>query len=269
MSQVLQSDEPQVHNIHHILLNQLVALLSKFIKPGSISSQHDITKLDINDVSNHKENSDVQIGQECKTFLNDNKDKLDIEGFYKSVKAFYTSAVKYMMEHYPFHDELLINARVVDIKDRLNVKFESVQYFVKRFSLVKQEDMDQLESEFNLYQIDENIHYKENMRIDRQWHEIGELEDTVNRKKYPLLTLVMKAVLIVFHSNADCERVFSIVTKDKRKERTSMNTETLNSLVSHRMAMSSRNQSCYSTTYSNDVLKQCKRATYEALQGSA
>lgn len=92
------------------------------------------------------------------------------------------------------------------------------------------------------------------------------MEDvTHKKKKYPLLSSVMKAVLIIFHSNADCERVFSIVGKNKTKDRSLMKTDTLSALMTHRLAMESRATKCFSTCYTSDMLKRAKKATYEAL----
>ena len=44
---------------------------------------------------------------------------------------------------------------------------------------------------------------------------------------------VMLAILCIFHSNADCERIFSLVTNNKTEFRPNMKTETLNSLITH------------------------------------
>ena len=79
----------------------------------------------------------------------------------------------------------------------------------------------------------------------------------------------MKAILVIFHSNADCERVFSVVGKNKRKERASMQTSTLSALMTHKLSMESKDMKCFSATYSNEVLKNAKAATYQALHGES
>ena len=61
----------------------------------------------------------------------------------------------------------------------------------------------------------------------------------------------MKAV---FHSNADCERVFSFVTKAKTKFRASMSTETLGDIVTQKYFMAARGTVCYEQTHSSSLL---------------
>ena len=123
-----------------------------------------------------------------------------------------------MLAKYPFNDELLINAQVLDVSKRTEGKFSSVEYLVRRFNLDKGDDatfMDELEEQFNLYTIDKDITFNPGKRIDVQWHEIGLITDSSNSAKYGHLVFVAKAKLVCFHSNADCERIFSILEKTK------------------------------------------------------
>ena len=76
----------------------------------------------------------------------------------------------------------------------------------------------------------------------------------------------MKSVLLIFHSNADYERVFSFVTKAETKLRASLSTETLLGDILIQYYMPSRGTECYEQKYSNSLLQQCKRATYRDLQ---
>ncbi|XP_030841581.1 uncharacterized protein LOC115924065 [Strongylocentrotus purpuratus] len=269
---VLQSDEPYIHRIHRILLDQLASLLSKFVKPSAIVAAEDITKLDLANEDNHKDNEDIHIGFECRQFLKDNEDKLDVATFYTSAKNFLSASSSYMIQKYAFNDDLLLNAEVLDISARLHKKFSSVEYFIKRFNLLPLDKMDKVESEFLSYQIDKDIVNIdiEDGRIDEKWHKIGQLRDfSTNCPKYALLTSVMKCILVVFHSNSDCERIFSIVEKNKTKQRASLGTPTLGALLIHKLAVQSRGKKCFSSEYSPETLKAAKSATYQALSGQS
>ena len=246
-------------------------MLSKFIKAEAIAQSEDITKLDLNNKELQKPNNEIQVGYACKQYLTENKDIIDESEFFESVRKFYTASSKYMLDRYPFNDELLLNAQVVDIKKRQRAKFSSVTYFVERFKLLDIDKMDDLESEFNMYQIDEliGLTLKEGMRIDLQWHQISEMTNDIGGgKKYPLLSKIMKAVLVIFHSNADCERVFSVVGKNKRKERSSMQTDTLGAIMTRKLAMESRGAKCFEGQYSQEQLRRAKSATYQSLKSS-
>lgn len=71
-------------------------------------------------------------------------------------------------------------------------------------------------------------------------------------------------ILVIFHSNADCERVFSLVTKNKTQHRASLSTDMLRSLVTHKVMMSAKQQVCRTQTFSDTLLRKAKSATYEA-----
>ena len=248
------------------MIDQLASLLTKFVKPAAITEVGDITKLELEKDSIHKNDEDIQIGYECKMFLQENKDQLDLPAFYSSVKSFLISSSTYMLQKYPYNDDVLVNAEVLDISIRTGKKFKSVEYFNDRFHIVAPENMDKLESEFNLYQVDDTVSAisKEDLRIDEKWHKIGQLKDFRDGYKYVTLSSVMKAVLVIFHSNSDCERIFSVVEKNKTKQRASLGTETLGALLCHKMAMQNKGQKCSSAKYSSDVLRNAKKATYLA-----
>ena len=128
--------------------------------------------------------------------------------------------------------------------------------------------MDQLQEEFNMYQIDRTVDdcIKDITRIDEKWNAIGMMVDLQRKQtKYSLLTKVMKCILVIFHSNSDAERVFSMVDKIKTKQRGNMSTRTMSSLLTHKLSMQNRDMKCYSTTYSEEVLRAAKKSTYVAL----
>ena len=214
---MLQRDEPQNHRIRKILLEQLRSVLVKFIEPDVIFDAADLTKLDIAKKENHKTKEEIVIGHECKTFIAQNEGKLDLQQFYKDVKEFYIASSQYMIDKYPFGEDLLIHAQVLDISNRTKVQFSSVEY-VQQFNFITEDQMDELEQQFLEYQVDSDIVDKPECRIDTQGSEIGLLQDVTNStRKYQLLASVMEMVLTVFHSNADCERVFSVVGKTRQR----------------------------------------------------
>jgi hypothetical protein len=124
-----------------------------------------------------------------------------------------------------------------------------------------------LQLEFIQYQTDEmSDDITTSGRVDKQWHLIGQLKDANLNLKYTLLPKLMKAILAVFHSNADCERIFSFVTKTKTKERASMSTKTLTDLVVQKQYMLAKNVKCFEKSNSNALLRKCKSATYNDLK---
>lgn len=123
--------------------------------------------------------------------------------------------------------------------------------------------MDQLEDEFRLYQsfsFEEAILRK---RIDEAWREIGQLK----RGCQPIfsnLSAVMLGILVVFHSNADCERIFSLVGKNKTQYRANMGTDLVSALVTRKVCMAAKGTVCHMENFSDALLRKAKSAGYEA-----
>ena len=76
----------------------------------------------------------------------------------------------------------------------------------------------------------------------------------------------MLGILVVFHSNADCERIFSLVTKNKTQYRASLSTEMISALVTRKVSMAAKGTVCHQEGFSDALLKTAKSASYEVLQ---
>ena len=94
---------------------------------------------------------------------------------------------------------------------------------------------------------------------------MGIFSDTNGVKTFSVLASVSTGILVIFHSNADCERAFSIVRKNKTEFRPTLSTRVLNALVTQKISMSAYGQMCYKLQYSKYILRKAKRATVAKL----
>ena len=70
------------------------------------------------------------------------------------------------------------------------------------------------------------------LRMDIIWDHLSKVKDASGKFKFPIISRVAKLVLTIPHSNADAERVFSIIGKNKVKSRSDLALEgTLSSLT--------------------------------------
>ena len=150
---------------------------------------------------------------------------------------------------------------MADINRRQTAKFSSLRYFIHRFPCIlpKEFIIDDVQDKFRLFQATSI----EDKRADEAWTEIGQLA-TAGRKLFHGLSTVMLGILLIFHSNADCERVFSLVTKNKTKYRASLSTDMLSSLVTRKVMMAAKNSVCHMEDYSDTLLRRAKSSSYEA-----
>jgi len=149
--------------------------------------------------------------------------------------------------------------------------FCSVDFFISRFPSILPDSvtLDQVEDEFRMYQttsFDSSILRK---RIDEAWRDISLLKRG-GQEVFANLLAVMLGILVIFHSNADCERVFSLlVTKNKTQSRASLSTDMISALVMKKVGMAAKGTVCHMEGFSDRLLRKAKSATYEAKQSRA
>ena len=156
---------------------------------------------------------------------------------YEDIIQFYITAFQYLTTKLPcLHEDLYKYCEVADVQLHVSAKFSSVLYFVEKHSCLlgiegtsDNVSLDKLQTEFTQYQTAVDLPQAD--RVDVQWHMISQMQDMLGNFKYKHLARVMSAILAVPHSNADCERVFSLVRKSRIEARSSMTSETLESLL--------------------------------------
>ena len=138
--------------------------------------------------------------------------------------------------------------------------------------------MDRLGEEFTAYQLleDSDIpqdvwkqatlyideeHNQTYHRMDVLWHHISTMRAPDNSYRFFRLSQIAKLILVIPHSNAEEERVFSMVRKNKTAFRSNLDPKgTLSSILTIKLA-NSQPAHCYEPTSS--VLKKAKSATWE------
>ena len=95
---------------------------------------------------------------------------------------------------------------------------------------------------------------------------IGQIKGTDGKPKYPLLTNVIKGILVIPHSNAESERAFSSVRITRTEFRPNLSDQQLSALVVEKFWMFSSRVVCYEQTISEEILRKAKSANYEQLQ---
>ena len=131
-------------------------------------------------------------------------------------------------------------AKFIDVKSREHVNFSHVQYFVERFPILscyKEPVMNQLlEKEFIDYQMlrdDDITNVLCSSDFGHAWKLLHEMKsDVTDVKKFGNLSKVVESVLAIPNSNAQSERIFSMINKNSTKFRSCLNIDkTVNSII--------------------------------------
>ncbi|MGH0115336.1 UNVERIFIED_CONTAM: hypothetical protein FKN15_006764 [Acipenser sinensis] len=143
---LLQSDKPNIHVLGRELQAIYTDLLCKFVKPAVLVAASSVYTVDFRSLNNQKSENDLVIGTKTRQYLHACIADKSLQ--HEDVTLFYSSVKAYMQKKCPLQDELLRNAQVADISQQEKVSFDCVCYFVDRFGLVKEDEMDELESKF-------------------------------------------------------------------------------------------------------------------------
>jgi hypothetical protein len=91
------------------------------------------------------------------------------------------------------------------------------RFFVNKFPGILNGDVnkeiDVLQSQFCSFQFEDVEEIEKEERIDVQWSLVGKMRSAFGNLAYDTLSVVMLAVLMILYSSAECQRIFSQVTK--------------------------------------------------------
>ena len=180
------------------------------------------------------------------------------------------TALNYIKANFPHDDVVVNNAIVADVSNRTKANFGNVYALLDRFpGIVDEDEVTTLENEFLEYQLLDDSDLPDtsvvNRRIDDVWCEIFAMKNLVTgEKRFPILEKFMTAILTIPHSNADCERLFSMVRKNRTESRSSMAVGTLSALIATKVNLF-RELKCFQFKPGKDVFRRAKTAPCSSL----
>ena len=263
-NQTLQYEPPQVHRQGRLMARLIRELLEMFVKPCALKYKT-VQDVDFSQTVNIVDDKDLMVGQQVRAFLE--KEKFSSEKkkqFFSSVKKFLKTACTYLLKNLPLDEPFIKHAAVADIDRRDDAQFSSLLHFIEHFPIILPDGVttDMLDAEFRKYKYADLPTFPKKTPMDFQWKSLLKLTDDCNAVLLPNLPKVMVRLLSIPHSNASCERIFSIVRKNRTDFRASMSTEVLQSILILKQA----GGVCYDQKPTPAVIKACKAATQAHLQ---
>lgn len=128
------------------MCNQLMSLLVRFVKPEVVTAHCKVYEVEFTDESNQKSDEELFVGQAARTHIIEYGEQCNLKQFYDSVRSYFSSACSYMRKSYPFEEEVLQNADVLDVSKRTQVQLNKWLFFANKFpQFVPEDERDQLE----------------------------------------------------------------------------------------------------------------------------
>ena len=229
VNKFLQFEEPKIHIVRRELTGFIQKLFGRFLQVSAFK-EIPVTDVNLQDPSNFLDDDKVMIGFTTRMAFNKHnllpKEEQEVA---QACRSFFVASLEYAMSHLPLADDLLKHAEVLQMANRETANFESILYFVERFPTLKAklvDKMDKLYDQFTTYQLLPDSMVDSQQRVDKTWFSLGQLKQEDGIAKFDLLFEVAKHILVLPHSNAEEERVFSTVSKNKTKFRASLSNKT-------------------------------------------
>ncbi|XP_065119841.1 uncharacterized protein [Paramisgurnus dabryanus] len=268
---LLQREQSSIFLLHDEMMNFIRKLCAKFMMPTAL--QEDKQLLLFKEKANHLPGRKLNIGFTTRVKLNKLLDDGDItpeqmEQFHEAALAFLTYAVEYAFKKLPLQEPLLKHAKFVDFRQRLECSVEDALYFVERFPNLLPyhgpQEYNFLSDEFLEYQTMPipPLQVQGEIEMESFWAEMATRKHKVTGVSlFPRLATIAKIVLVLPHSNADAERVFSVVGLNKTKTRNSLALDgTLSSIMTIKMAGL---EPCFKWEPPPAIIKASKKATVQ------
>lgn len=199
---------------------------------------------------NQKNLNEIFLGSECDEYLNE----LMMQGHTDIVTTvrencltFYVTAAEEIRKRLPVNNTFLSKLQVFRPHTTLlntdrETLFNDVSLIAKTIGDI---DEDALKKEWFALPSDFTMEEKQNLsklNFDNMWKEILQYRYPNNIVRYPNLTNVLNAVRALPNSNADPERVFSLLSDIKTKKRNKLSSATVNALCVIKSAFKARGE---------------------------
>lgn len=285
----LQRSDPQGHKVQPMVKQLIRNIAQRILQPHVVKEP--ITNAVLEDDSNYLPLHDIHIGLMSKSLLDVMFDEGDISSqdrdkMLLAAQAFFKASLLYVMEKMHVDDRFWKAAVWIDYANRSSASWNDVAFFCTKYASVlnfKEEESDMLYEQFLDFQCLEDIDITEaklaqhdgEYRIDVIWYILQRMRSPIgNESRFGLLFKVAEIVLIVPHSNACIERVYSLVNKNKRigSERNRLDIDgSLASIIAVKLDRPESDAKCYEFVPGSEVLCSAKSATnnYNRLHSKA
>ncbi|XP_058847956.1 uncharacterized protein LOC117412816 isoform X2 [Acipenser ruthenus] len=280
---LFQRQEPSVYLLHGQMRSYVKKLMSKFVTTTAIKNA-DVCEVEYKDKQNQVADHKLNVGWTTRTTLNRLHEageisQYQVDNFHKAVRAFFVAAVDYAFKKLPFKEPVLEHSQFIDFQQKMDCDVNDALYFVYRFSHLlpygDPKEQDKLSEEFLDYQLMEEKDIPRSIweqavsrvseqevyhRMDKVWAHMATIKSPVTgMPKLPMLSKVAQLILTLPHSNADAERVFSMIGLNKTDTRNALALEgTLSSIMT--IKMSGMEPNCFKYEPPAEVIKASKSA---------
>jgi len=240
-----QSRNILIHKLYGDSQQLIIQFANNFVNFNVLDN---IFNLDLNDKNNIRHVDDIYVGPDCESFLKTLPLECMQQIKFKCLE-FYVTAVQEMLKRLPCKDILFQQLTFLDpqiaLYDQNRIKISDLTYIATRIQ--RDINITQLNYEWKILPSTFDEHKKKelaSLETDEMWKNILECKNSDDTKIFPNLKFLVEIVLSLPHSNAEAERIFSIVTDVKNKKRNRLSNDTVSAICVIRSSFQDANINC-------------------------
>jgi hypothetical protein len=264
---LFQSKTILIHVLHEQSQILLKDLCSNFIKP-EIWMQTNLHEIDVFINNHHLPLNKIKLGIECEAIVEHQMTTDGRNEFIRNCLNFYITATREMQERLPLNNDffknlIFLNPAVAFSVEKREQHTVEMKHVATKFA--NYIDLTNLSVEWSklphvFSELD--INNFKSMKVDQMWLKIAETKNFNEEDLFPNLGKLASLVLTLPHSNAEAERIFSVVTDIKTKKRNRIGSGTLNSMCVVRSSLQNKEVDCTTFKITRQHLDLHKKTMY-------
>lgn len=264
---LFQGRQILIHSLHRESVRLTMKICQNFIKPALLKEDF-IVQGNILCPTNYLSLQDIFIGTEANALLElltlDEKRSIKLK-----VLDFYVCMVEEMKKRLPLKQDIFLEFQfilpnVVFNRARNHI-LNNLPNLTSHYKDVNFLSMNLALQEWRClpFHFDENeIKELSQKSLCEMWTILSNVSDFCGQKLFANISKLALVIITLPHSNAECERVFSVVNDVKTKKRNRLGEDTLNAVCVFRSALKSSND-CTNFEIRDEHFQLCNRLIYE------
>ena len=256
------SSTATIHKLHGESERLLTMVFSFFIKADVLLVAQDVTQVTYMDCTCQLSHRDIFVGDDTSALLLHLLDEgEDVQAFYSSVLQFYEAFVKKQLKAFDFKSEIFHSLAFLDPSKSQGMPPAATFSHIEKYLSVSF-NKSAVSLEFREFAVDSEVTDARGTNALTFWTNVSKMKSPMGELKYTKLATLALYLLAIPTSNADSERVFSLVRRIKTDFRASLAPETLSSLIGCHF---NNTANCCKITgdIDNTLLKKAKTCTME------
>lgn len=253
-----QSEHFRLHLLHTMVSCEYQSILSCFIKEDVLISSK-LSDIDLSNAANHKDMNDIYLGGRTMSYLVQNPIDGDFSRFKTDCINFLIELCSQIRRRLPLDENGVFTLlKILDPKvaQDANKSPQSIIPLALNFpSIAPENTLNELDDEWRSFR-----HYKDitasAKSIPEFWYSLRNLKDGLDHSKFERLSQFMINLIVLPHSSACVERIFSLVNCTKTKFTNRLKAETVTNRLLAKQAITRKGASCISWEPNSKLTKE-------------